>query len=99
MSRRITLFSLLMLLILAHQGAVVHQLSHCPQAGHPDLQASLAKAADTDAACALCPAFAQAATPAFSHAFVLPTLLRVSAERRADRLFSRVTLPVPLTRS
>jgi hypothetical protein len=86
-----------MLLMVAQQGAVVHELSHLSKVGKVELQVTAGAAAD--AACTLCPAYAQVVTPAFSHAFHVPTLIRVSAGRRADLLFSLVRAPVPLTRS
>ena len=45
---------------------------------------SKASADSLDPACALCPSFAQAASPAFSHSFVLPLLVRAYIEREVE---------------
>jgi hypothetical protein len=65
--------SLLLLLIAAQQGALVHELGHLSSAIDGDLQVQSDPAADT--LCALCPAFAQVVTPAFSYSFLIPLLV------------------------
>jgi hypothetical protein len=110
---------LLLLLITAQQGAVVHELSHYAAAGSAGAvasgevsgsvavsrsgdankaDASSADASSADASrasvavaevvadthCALCPAFAQVLTPAFSHAFHVPLLDRADVQRSPD---------------
>jgi hypothetical protein len=105
---------LLLLLITAQQGAVVHELSHYAAAGYGGAAASgevsgsvavsrsgdanKADASSADASsasvavadvvadthCALCPAFAQVLTPAFSHAFHVPLLDRADVQRSPD---------------
>jgi len=99
-------FGLLLLLITAQQGAVVHELSHYSAAGSGgDVNSGTATTsghgttaldvddadvrsasgvAVADANCALCPAFAQVVTPAFSHAFHLPLLDRADVQRSPD---------------
>ena len=52
-----------------------------------------------DTTCALCPAFAQVVTPAFSHSFHIPVLLRAALDRGADPLFVAVDAAVPTPRS
>jgi hypothetical protein len=63
----VTVLGLILFPISGQQGAVVHELGHFAGAHAPDS----AKAPDDslDAACAPCPSFAPAASPAFSHAF------------------------------
>jgi hypothetical protein len=108
---------LLLLLITAQQGAVVHELSHYAAAGsagavvsgevsesgavtrsgdanradanradanRADVSSASAAGAVADAHCALCPAFAQVLTPAFSHAFHVPLLDRADVQRSPD---------------
>jgi hypothetical protein len=91
------LFSLLFLLMVAQQGAVVHELSHVSQADGAALKIESGSAVDT--ACALCPAFAQVVTPAFSHAFHVPLLGRAAAQRTPEPQFSAVDAAVPQPRS
>jgi hypothetical protein len=86
---------LVLLLIGAQQGAVVHELGHI--AGHtPHLSNA---AASLEPACALCPSFAQAATPAFSHSFVLPRLLRTYTEREIEAPIGAASAAAPTPRS
>ena len=94
---------LLLLLLTAQQGAVDHELSHFSRAGtgqlgmHAQLGIDAGSLADTT--CALCPAFAQAATAAFSHSLQLP-LPSLSAANLAPELrFLVVDASVPQPRS
>ncbi len=91
------LLGLLLLLLTAQQGAVVHELSHVgvSPAGHVRVDSSHA----SEAACALCPAFAQAATPGFSHSFHLPPLDRVPPQLLSAAQFTAIDAPVPQARS
>ncbi len=89
--------SLLLLLIAAQQGAVVHELSHVFRSEGAALRADAGGVAET--ACTLCPAFAQAATPAFSHTFHLPRLGRATAQRSPEPQFSAIAAEVPAPRS
>jgi hypothetical protein len=47
----------------------------------------------------LCPAFAQAASPAFSHSFFNPHLARAEIERTAESRFATAEASVPTPRS
>ncbi len=89
-------FGLLLLLLIAQQGAVVHELGHLSEVH--GTEAMLASGA-VDAACALCPAYAQVVTPAFSHSFHVPLLARAAPPRSAPPLFSAVDAAVPTPRS
>jgi hypothetical protein len=83
MTRPLKLFALLLLLLTAQHGAIVHELGHLVQSDGAQLKVDSARAAD--ATCALCPAFAQVVTPAFTHAFQIPLLGRAAAQRSAAR--------------
>ena len=86
-----------LLLITAQQGAVVHELSHFFTS---DVAAShLEGDGSADRTCALCPVFAQVSTPAFSHAFQIPPLVRAEAERFAELTLQEVKAEVPTPRS
>jgi len=89
--------SLLLLLLLAQQGAVVHDLSHVFRAADAELKVQSGGVADTT--CALCPAFAQAATPAFSHAFHVPPLGRCSPLLASEPPPAAIDASVPRPRS
>jgi len=86
-----------LLLIIAQQGAVVHDLSHFSRVSHAGSRVDSQTAAD--AACALCPAFAQVVTPAFSHAFHIPPLVRAASERIAEPPHLAIDAAVPQPRS
>ena len=88
---------LLFVLVVAQQGAVVHELSHVLRAGEAQLKVD--PAGVTDTACALCPAFAQAATPAFSHAFHIPLLGRAGPLLASEPRHLVVEASVPQPRS
>ena len=90
-------FGLLLLLLVAQQGAVVHELSHVSRGDGAALKIESGNAIDT--ACALCPAFAQVVTPAFSHSFHIPLLSRAAAQRTPEPQFSVVDAAVPQPRS
>ena len=87
---------LLLLLLVAQQGAVVHELSHVSE-----ISGTQAKVAPglADSTCALCPAFAQVVTPAFSHAFHIPLLVRATLEPSAEPLYRVADTAVPTPRS
>jgi hypothetical protein len=86
-----------LLLITAQQGAVVHELSHVPNADGVSSRVGAGGAADT--ACAPCPAFAQTVTPAFSHAFHVPVLVRANVARSEEPRFRAQGTAVPTPRS
>ncbi len=88
--------SLLLLLLAAQQGAVVHELSHGSGADGTELKVT---AGVVDATCALCPAFAQANTPAFSHPFHIPVLVRTALEPSIQPLHALIDAAVPRPRS
>jgi hypothetical protein len=89
--------SLLLLLMIAQQGAVVHELSHVFQASDTQLKVELGGVADTT--CALCAAFAQVVTPAVSHSFHVPLIGRAAPLRAAELPTSSVDAAVPKARS
>jgi hypothetical protein len=88
---------LLLLLIVAQQGAVVHELSHVSAAIGGGLGEQSDGAADTN--CALCPAFAQVVTPAFSHSFHIPLLVRFALEPVSELQHAAIDAAVPRPRS
>jgi len=73
---------LVLLLVGAQQAAVVHEVSHLSADQGLDLRLDPGGAAH--GTCTLCPLFAQVATPAFSHSFHLPLLVRAEAERSPE---------------
>jgi len=92
----VKLLSLLLLLITAQQGAVVHELGHVSRANRIDVKVA---SAVTDTTCALCPAFAQVNTPAFSHSFHIPLLVRTALTLSAEPLYAVIDTAVPSPRS
>ena len=90
------LFGLMLLLIVAQQGAVVHELGHVAGIDGTDLKVT-SGAADTP--CVMCPAFAQVSTPAFSHAFHIPPLARAALELITEPLYAVIDTAVPRPRS
>jgi hypothetical protein len=97
MSRVLKLLGLWLLLMTAQQGAVVHELSHLSGTGSSELQVQSDGA--VHASCALCAAFAQAVTPAFSHSFQIPLLVRVDAGPSPEPRISAIDAAVPQPRS
>jgi hypothetical protein len=91
------ILGLLLLLMVAQQGAVVHELSHVSGDNHVDLRAQPDGAADKT--CALCPAFAQVVTPAFSHSFHIPLLVRFALEPVSEPRYAAIDAAVPRPRS
>ncbi len=77
---------LLLLLLTAQQGAVNHELSHFSAAGRVQMHANVGGV--VDATCSLCPAFAQVATPAFSHSLQLPTWVLIESRVIAEPRFT-----------
>jgi len=88
---------LLLLLIMAQQGALVHDFEHVARL------TSVGASSDShvlgDSACALCPAYAQVVSAAFSHAFPVPQLGRVPALRSASGSPAAIIATVPTPRS
>jgi hypothetical protein len=87
----------LLLLIVAQQGALAHEFSHFSGWNGTAIQVDAGPAAD--AACALCPLFAQAATPAFGRSLTLPHLDRVSPLLQSAPQHSTIDATVPRARS
>jgi hypothetical protein len=112
---------LLLLLITAQQGAVVHELSHHVAANSGgftsadalarpgefstsvDVNSTDVRSASSvvaaDANCALCPAFAQVLTPAFTHSFQVPLLARADVQRSRAPQYAAIEIAVPTPRS
>lgn len=94
---------LLLLLLTAQQGAVDHELSHFSRAGNGQLgmhaQLGIDAGSLVDTTCTLCPAFAQAATAAFSHSLHLPLLARAAAELAPELQILVFDASVPQPRS
>jgi|SRR5271165_778183 len=88
---------LVLLLLAAQQGAVVHELSHVAGVHGTELQVGPGGMAEST--CALCPAFAQVSTPAFSHSFHIPTLLRAEVERSVELRIAAADTAIPTARS
>ncbi len=72
----------MLLLIAAQQGAVVHEVGHLSGGAH-GAHFGVDSGA-TDGGCALCPAFAQVVSPAFSHSIPFPPLVRAELERSPE---------------
>jgi hypothetical protein len=68
--------SLLLVLLVAQQGALDHEIGHLTRAANLNLSSAV-----FDPSCAQCPAFAQVATPAFSYSFHVPLLILAAADR------------------
>jgi hypothetical protein len=85
-----------LLLLLAQQGAVVHELSHASGVSGAEIKLA---GGSVDTTCALCPAFAQVVAPAFSHPFVLPLLLRAAVERTSTPPIEAFNASIPTPRS
>jgi hypothetical protein len=90
------LLGLLLLLITAQQGALGHDFEHVARL--TSVGASLDSHVG-DAACALCPAYAQAASAAFSHAFPLLQFGRIPALRNASLSPAAIIAALPTPRS
>ncbi len=86
-----------LLLIAAQQGAAVHEVSHFSRLVGIDARLDSGDSADRN--CSLCPALAQAVTPAFSHAFHIPPLVRADVARTPAAQYAAVTAAVPTPRS
>lgn len=90
-------FSLLFVLIMAQQGAVVHEIDHVSLAHSAGVHVESGGTADNT--CALCPAFAQVVTPTFSHSFPLPHIVRSSLQPSAEPRYSVIDAAIPTPRS
>ena len=100
MTRVYKALCLVLLLVAAQQGAVVHELSHVAGAHGMDFSAAAAGATGAaDGACAQCPSFAQASAATFSHSFELPALLRTGIERSRELRVAVAGTAIPRARS
>jgi hypothetical protein len=88
---------LILLLLLAQQGAVEHELSHFSLIKVAGINAG--PSGTTDAPCELCPAFAQVVAPAFSHSFQIPLLVRFALEVVSKPRYAAIDAAVPRPRS
>jgi hypothetical protein len=96
MKHTLKILSLLLLLMTAQQAAVVHELSHLSGVGGSEFNIDSGNASSP---CALCPAFAQASSPAFSHSFQTPSLVRAAPESGTKPLYAVIEAAVPTPRS
>lgn len=86
---------LILLLIAGQQGAVAHELGHLSGMRGPELSAGCGS---VEAECGLCPSFAQVATPACTHSWVMPALDRARPERRQEAPLAGATTAIPTPR-
>jgi hypothetical protein len=86
-----------LLLVVTQHGAVVHELSDASRVGLVGVQVDGGDS--VVAPCALCPAFAQVVTPAFSHTFEVPPPARADILRSREPLFAAIVASVPAPRS
>ena len=99
------LIGLLAVLLLAQQGAVVHELSHVFGTAHhvSGTAHSTGLKIDTrgaaDSVCAQCPAFAQVTTPAFSHSFQIPIQVLIAAQLASELIIAAIETALPDPRS
>jgi hypothetical protein len=96
MKHAFKLLSLMLVFLVTQHGALVHELGHVVGAVSTEVNAASGTA---DTSCALCPAFAQVATAAFTHTFAIPRLARASVERSLEPQFSDISAAVPQARS
>jgi hypothetical protein len=87
---------LVALLVVGQQGAVMHELGHLAVAQTADVGVSAGEPAEGN--CVLCPLFAQVATAAFSHAFLIPLPVRAAPDRTIEIPVEAVDAAVPTPR-
>jgi hypothetical protein len=97
MKHLLKILGLWLVLIVTQHGAVVHELGDAARVNLAGLQVDGADRAG--APCALCPAFAQVVTPAFSHSFHVPALVRAAIPRDREPLFAAIVASIPTPRS
>jgi hypothetical protein len=90
---------LVLLLLSAQQGALIHELSHVFGTGTSKGGLRVQSDGAAETSCSLCPAFAQAVTPAFSHSFHIPLLVRFALELISEPRYSAIDAAVPRPRS
>ncbi len=84
---------LLLLLVVAQHGAVVHELKHVVSAQSGELGSETPKSAASS--CALCPVFAVLMTPGLSHSIQVPRLVEVAREHIPERRNLAIAAEVP----
>jgi hypothetical protein len=97
MRHALKLIGLLAVLLLAQQGAVIHELSHVFGAAHS--AGSNIDTRGTDTACAQCPAFAQATAAAFSHSFQIPLHVLLTVQLASELTVAAIEAALPDPRS
>ena len=90
------LLGLIALLLVAQQGAVIHELRHVTGSSSAR---KVSSGLVLDATCAQCPAFAQVVSPAFSHSFHIPSLVRAAPNLSAGPLYAVINTAAPCPRS
>jgi hypothetical protein len=98
MRHALKLIGLLAVLLLAQQGAVVHELSHVFGAAH-SAGSNVDTRGSTDTACAECPAFAQATAAAFSHSFQIPLQVLLTVQLASELTVAAIEAALPDPRS
>ena len=97
MRHAVKLMGLLVVLLLAQQGAVVHELSHVFGAAHS--AGSNIDRSNSDTACAQCPAFAQVTAAAFSHSFQIPLQVLLTVQLASELAVAAIEAALPDPRS
>jgi hypothetical protein len=87
----------LWLLLVTQQAAFAHEIGHQVHSGTEIADAGGIERAE--AACALCPAYAQVVTPAFTHSFQIPMLERCAPDRSAPPRQTRIDAAAPCPRN
>ena len=93
----VKLLTLLVLLMTAQTGAVVHELSHVFGVDAGKVRVNVSSVADST--CAQCPAFAQVVTPALSHSFHIPVMVLIATQRSSELRIVAIEASVPHPRS
>ena len=98
MKAKLRPIALLCLLLLAQQGAIVHELGHL--AAWMRAATAIGQTHRAEKACALCPVYAQAVTPACSHPYPTPPLAHATPDRTSepDRPAAGAAAPRPRSR-
>jgi hypothetical protein len=90
-------FCLVLLLVAAQDGALVHEFSHLAGAQHAAHSAD--SSASNTSTCALCPSFAQAASPTFAHSFTIPQIAPAGLQLVAAPRIESADASLPTARS
>jgi len=97
MRRLLKPIGLLLLLLIAQQGAVVHELSHLTGWFQAEVQVGAGHHVDTT--CTLCPAFAQVVIPACSHPYPTLHIARATPGRHSESRYAAFDAAPPRPRS